>query len=984
MRRCRMVSVYGWYLVFCFVAALGARSEEQGVSEGGSADEAEASSYVWTPTIGASVGEENAQGVGDVILPIWQSSERAVFFANPRATASDNDEQEINFGLGFRGLISPDGPVLGINTYYDSRWTEHDNRFDQFGAGLEFMSDWVDVRCNIYLADEDKELIDTRNETTVSSSSTWGEMGASGHTIWQNQHTTTTTTDKRYEQFESSMSGYDAEVGVKLPYIDKYAETRLFVGYQSFDNPWGDELEGVTARLQVQPLSGLYLDAQYFDEDNLDETAYSVGVRLVLPVHSRSENQSTAQRMLTEMVMRDTKIQTTVSSFMENVAKRAVTTENSTSRETITDSASFVDGDNGSGIENGTYENPWNTIGEGVAGAFGDRIVRVDDAASTYEENVTITEGIKVYGVYAGNGGKTLGTIRPTVDGMSLGPAFTMENNTLLAGMHITNTEDPAQPPISVVIGSEVFDIERVGVFANGAGAIELDNLLVDGCYAGGMLAAVGIDVFAPVVRNSQFLNNEEFGLLIYGEGASGTFNPYVANSVFSGNGMVGFAAIGYEYDQASIRIENIVADNNFGYGVAAVLEDINGDASISVDTLQANGNFIAGLVSFAYSTGTYGNATVILDDVTTHGNTGFGIEIVAAEADGNGGNAVVEMTGISATNNGFAGIMEVYAWSDSGHAVISVTDLDASDNDGTGIVVMGAEVNTGMHANVSLANATVNRNGEDGISEVYAGTSGEDAAASIMFSNVVVSGNGLNGITEIMGATEGDDSDVLVSLLSVNTDNNGNYGIAEVGGETKGTDANVLIQVVDGTASGNANAGIYELWGDAWGTNGTVGVLLDSFAAVNNGLTGADWGYGALVKLWTAPNAGDGGIYVNNCQFSGNDEQGLWLDLQIDGGTARVFGQNNTIINNGTDGLLIGALPGSGLYSLDFGGGAEGSAGLNRIYGNDANGWGFYDVNNVGPGSLSAENNWWGTATPAAGQFSGTVDYDPWMTQAP
>jgi len=983
--RNRIVRFCGWALTLQFVVALCLPGYLAAAAEENAEEAAPAPlSPAWTPTIGASIGEEDAQGVGDAIVPIWQSPGNAVFFANPRVSAADNDEQEINLGVGLRGLVSPKGPVLGLNTYYDSRWTEHDNHFNQFGLGLEVLSYWVDARFNAYMADEDKELVDSRTETTVETSSSWGEMGASGNTIWQKKHTTTTTTEKYFERFEASMSGFDGEVGVRVPYVDQLAETRLFVGYQSFDNPWGSDLEGVTARLEVQPFPGLYLDAQYFDEDDLDETAFAVGARLVLPVHSKKDRPSTATRMATEMVMRDTRIQTALSLFVENEARRVATAEKSTSKKTLTDSANFVDGDNNTGVENGTAESPWDTIGEGVAAAFGDKIVKVDNAAAPYEENVVITEGTKVYGVYPGNSGETLGTTRPTVDGMSLGPAFTMQNNTVLAGMHITNTDDPAQPSITVNIGGDSFDIERAGVFANGASVLELDDLLVEGCYAGGILAAEGLDVFAPVVTDSLFLDNEEYGLVIYGEGASGNFTPYVANSEFSRNGFIGLGVIGYEYEKASVVLENIVANNNIGYGVAAVVGDIDLDSSVSINGLQANSNFVAGLVVAANSTGAYGNATVVLNDITTDFNIAFGIEVAAAEAYGIGGNATVVMSNVGPAFNGFDGIGYVYADSEFADSVISLTDVDSSNNGGAGIDVIDAYVATGGVASVSLVNVTANGNSNNGISEIYASTLGDSTTANIALSNVEAGGNGANGIHDIWGSTEGDNSDVVLSLLNVNTDNNMNYGIEWFGGEAYGNGGGVFLGAVNCTANGNGNAGFYQIWGDAWGTDGSVGVILDTCSANNNGLSGVDWGYGALVKLWNAPGAGDGGIYVNNCQFSGNDDQGLWLDLQIDGGTARIIGQNNTIANNGMDGLLVGALPGSGLYSLDFGGGAEGSLGLNEVYGNDQDGFGFYDVNNVGTGPLTAENNWWGTATPLAAQFAGTVDYDPWLTSAP
>jgi hypothetical protein len=65
---------------------------------------------------------------------------------------------------------------------------------------------------------------------------------------------------------------------------------------------------------------------------------------------------------------------------------------------------------------------------------------------------------------------------------------------------------------------------------------------------------------------------------------------------------------------------------------------------------------------------------------------------------------------------------------------------------------------------------------------------------------------------------------------------------------------------------------------------------------------------------------------------------------------------------------------------AIDFGGGSLNSEGYNSIYSN-----GTYDfVNFPNVRSISAENNWWGTTSPAAGQFTGTVDYNPYLSSNP
>jgi hypothetical protein len=65
----------------------------------------------------------------------------------------------------------------------------------------------------------------------------------------------------------------------------------------------------------------------------------------------------------------------------------------------------------------------------------------------------------------------------------------------------------------------------------------------------------------------------------------------------------------------------------------------------------------------------------------------------------------------------------------------------------------------------------------------------------------------------------------------------------------------------------------------------------------------------------------------------------------------------------------------------LDFGGGALGSLGLSSIYGNGNR---DFRYNNGGGATVMAENNWWGTVAPVAGQFAGSIDYTPWLVTDP
>ena len=120
----------------------------------------------------------------------------------------------------------------------------------------------------------------------------------------------------------------------------------------------------------------------------------------------------------------------------------------------------------------------------------------------------------------------------------------------------------------------------------------------------------------------------------------------------------------------------------------------------------------------------------------------------------------------------------------------------------------------------------------------------------------------------------------------------------------------------------------------------------------------------------------------ISNSVFEYNGSDGLYIYIDSGDGLASLFMQNNVIIRNGDDGVEVYA---DGVtYDLNMGNATAGTAGYNSIYGNNMNAGGAFDLNNTSAESISAENNWWGTTTPAAGQFNGTVDYDPWLSADP
>ena len=312
---------------------------------------------------------------------------------NPRGSLKDEGETEGNVGVGFRHLLGEGSAIVGANVYYDHRQSKFGNSWSQWGAGLEFLSNWVDARVNYYQPEDRDMLINqgsvqtvqvetsssidtskrnvfssTREQTGFSSVSSAANVGFSGNSLNGDnttQNTTqyrdtstrtvftttklttttnTTTTDLFFEQFEGGLDGWDAELGIKLPTPDTLPEARVFAGYYDFDKPYGGEIKGVKGRLEVRMGPYFTLDAELFDDAQLNNTKWFLGARLHVPFDMAKlfsgqspfgmrksaladfRNRSLKSRMI-EDVIRDVRIQTGESDFAENQDRRKAKTD---------------------------------------------------------------------------------------------------------------------------------------------------------------------------------------------------------------------------------------------------------------------------------------------------------------------------------------------------------------------------------------------------------------------------------------------------------------------------------------------------------------------------------------------------------------------------------------------------------------------------------------------------------------------------------
>ena len=136
------------------------------------ADEVDAFDYALL-TPGFWAGEHYFEGRADALIPLFDCTERdGMLFFNGRGAWADEGEEEMNLGLVLRRRCLPGGGIVGLNTYYDSRWTREDAHYNQWGAGAEVLTKWIDARANYYLPEHKEEHLGSEEVVTVLDTKT--------------------------------------------------------------------------------------------------------------------------------------------------------------------------------------------------------------------------------------------------------------------------------------------------------------------------------------------------------------------------------------------------------------------------------------------------------------------------------------------------------------------------------------------------------------------------------------------------------------------------------------------------------------------------------------------------------------------------------------------------------------------------------------------------------------------------------------------
>ncbi len=621
-------------------------------------------------------------------------------------------------GAGYRYYSRGLDRVFGVSLWYDGDGTR-DLYFQQIGLSLETYG-FIDFRTNLYFP---VGQTTQQNGTSIVS--------GSQRFIGQNLAFDTLT------NYLAAMRGLDFEAGMGLP--GRFSQDhgiRAYIGGYYYNDDQGDNILGVSGRVQANIWSGLDASVQVTN-DNYFNTRCFLNVSWTFgPLHRSELSQATAEGRIGERVTRNyTVLATSHSDLVDPIAVNP-----STHQPYV---IAHVDSNAPAGGD-GSVNAPYQTIA--AAQASGAAVIFVH-AGSVFNGTNTVTTNSGQYLFGDGTGERNLLPIStygqillphgPTTGALpvlnaSNGTAVSLASNSVLSGFTITNPTG-------------------VGVLANGVGAVTIKDVTVSGAGSDGIqilnatgnsqltnvnvIGSAGNGLFinggdSNVVFNGTLIANQLHDLAIENIGTNSVMNMVNANFpgsgsqgiLLSGNaGTVNFngLSVGNTTSNA-VDIENEIGTVNFtglttvsGGGGASIL--INGLASTGVvnfGTLNINNRHDEGFVVNNSAGNVYVNGVTT---ITNEGGTG------ASAIDVKNSTGFVDFIGktnvVSSTVN--PGVTLTNDTGTTNFTVLNVSSINGTGlyaNNGGTLVINGAQVaaaggtiNATNGAALDIENTTMN-----------------------------------------------------------------------------------------------------------------------------------------------------------------------------------------------------------------------------------------------------------------------------------
>lgn len=624
-------------------------------------------SSVIRPMVNAGTG--TADYSIELFSPIYQTGD-SMLFVSPRFRYNyEQDENEVNAGVGYRVMLSPDWYVGG-NVFYDTLKSENHFRYHQVGVGVEARSKWVDAILNGYMPVG-------RDTNRLSAFDRWG-LGS--HALMRN------------DGMEQAMYGMDGEAGVLIPYVSDYVETRAYAGGYWWLSDVSKDVAGVRARVEASPaplvtVNGVFTWDDVYGPVWRGEAYLSIPFSFENAMHGENPFEGIGDAIKFAKGARDTRARMT-----DRVERdRRIRTIEGASIEGIEDHAMiYVDDDNdGGAIEDGSLEHPWGTLAEAQDDPRFDN--DETDPPYIYVFGGEYYGGIDLnpwgvsgrnallWGEYYALPGMNAGGL-PLLDGVGGNCGIYMngagDGGLSVLGMEITGCSEAAV--LGVNLGSADIAYNLIHDCGYGISVGALSSILnitgntVYGCtYTGISLSDSndldGMDTDISITGN--VVHDCGDGIFYYVDKQyAGDINIANSGNSTSCNGLAGTGGGFGNHGEVSMHgqgdVDVTLADNEAFWNGATglylnVYHDGNGDATA---TLTDNSSDYSGVVTEYKGMGVYmqhagtGSLTAVLAGCRANYNTCNGM-LVYMEHYGGDGDMTATVDGCIATNNNDAGI---------------------------------------------------------------------------------------------------------------------------------------------------------------------------------------------------------------------------------------------------------------------------------------------------------------------------------------
>jgi hypothetical protein len=821
----------------------------------------------------------------DVLVPLYQGEKNILFF-NSRLNKDDRQGSEVNLGFGYRHLLFSDKAVLGVNGYYDARWTGWGTRHEQVGIGAEVMTEWVTGRMNGYFALTDPQI---SGMTGPSSGYYFRDIGlytGSG-------------------SLEETLGGFDGEVGFKIPYLSKYVETWVYAGGYHFQGDYVNDVNGFSSRVEVIPTDFLRLNFEYRN-DTLNHDQYYGEVAVAVPfsienllsgknpfegIGSHIGGERTLKERMVEPVRRDVDVQV----YVVGSGPDAPGTE------TLVEDIVFVSetGDDTTG--EGTFEKPYKSIDWAVDDpriAAGCSIIHVinDEAnpGSSAEGGVIDSAGLLIWGSGVDN------PLYPIISNMTSGypDVVAYNGNTFVLSVDAADTTitglgltTPSGPP-GDVYGINLNNAQGLEISYNNIGSGIMNGYGIYSNLSGSNIGTSGAPALFAYNTIELVGGSNATGIYL---GADTIYADFTANTITGSSGIT----------------DGITLVSTGDIGSSGTPVTFNGNI-INLDCAEIRGiTYTAGLADYDVSS---------IDFAGIMGGDYSSLPAVTGS-----GSAYVDMTNNVISESG-------------GVASLGITGIAVGDNVATltdnTIAVTGADIASGitLFAGNGL-DATITDTGD----VTPFGVSGGTAALGITGVGLGLSGglthlhidhNTLTVASNIAasGILAGSGAGLDASITFNNITGIGGYaalGITAFGANYLGAGGTTVLDISDNTLGLTSPDG------------GVSGILIgaggDLYSQINRNIITGDGYYAALGITGIGTNVGSA---ASPMTIEGND-----IDLDSDGGAisgillASLGNLRSEIVDNEITGYGEYAALGITEFALDdFGRGNRSGVYDNRI----------------------------------------------------